>query len=229
MTRLRYPFSALMGDYLRGLAGLVISLVILVTYDSGNRLIWLFVGLTLLFLAYTIRTVLRHSTVVELDETGLTLSQAGRRARRIDWSRLDRLSLRYYASRKNKKKGFGSLLGRIGLSSDSRGSDGRGSDNRGTDNREADGPDAAEEGRLPGDGWMELTLRAAGQPVTIDSALPQFDLLLQRADEAAKANGLELDPITSDNLAALSALYAQQSASRARPSQPAGFSGSSFG
>ncbi len=224
MTRLRYPFSALMGDYLRGLAGLVISLVILVTYDSGNRLIWIFVGLTLLFLAYTIRTVLRHSTVVELDETGLTLSQVGRRARRIDWSRLDRLSLRYYASRKNKKKGFGSLLGRIGLGSDS-----RGSDSRGPENREADGPDAAEEGRLPGDGWMELTLRAAGQPVTIDSALPQFDLLLQRADEAAKANGIELDPITSDNLAALSALYAQQSASRAGPSQPAGFSGSSFG
>src|SRR5262245_44730956 len=121
MTRLRYPLSALLGDYVRGLAGLAICLVIVVTYDRGNWMIWPFVGLTLFFLIFTIRTALRQTTVVGLDDTGLAVSQWGRQDRRIEWDRLRQMSLRYYAPRRAKKKGLGSLLGRIGRSSAARG------------------------------------------------------------------------------------------------------------
>jgi len=196
MTRLRYPVSALLGDYMRGLIGLAVSLVIVFTYDSGNRMIWLFIGLTLLFLAYTIRTALRQTTVVILDDNGLVVSnwRGWRQERRIDWDRLRHMSLRYYAPRKAKRKGLGSVLGRIGGMKTERGQFGGRQDNAGPD-----------EASLPADGWLELTLRVQGVQVTLDSALQRFAVIVHRAERAAIANGIELDPITHDNLTAFSA------------------------
>ncbi|MET1028012.1 MAG: hypothetical protein ABWY00_12655 [Dongiaceae bacterium] len=200
MTRLRYPISALLGDYLRGLIGLAVSLVIVFTYDSGNRMIWLFVGLTLLFLAYTIRTALRQTTVIMLDDAGLTLSDwcGWRRERRIDWDRLRQMSLRYYAPRRAKRKGLGSVLGRFGGMR-------REAVQYGSRRDEA-GP---EDAPLSADGWLELSLRAQGAPVTIDSALERFPVIVRRAEQAALANGIDLDPITGDNLVAFGALADQ--------------------
>lgn len=197
MTRLRYPVSALLGDYMRGLIGLAVSLVIVFTYDSGNRMIWLFIGLTLLFLAYTIRTALRQTTVVVPDETGLTVSNwcGWRRVWRIDWDRLRQMSLRYYAPRKAKRKGLGSVLGRIGGVKTDTGQFGGRQDTAGPD----DASPAA-------DGWLELTLRVQGAHVTIDSALQRFPEIVHRAERAANANGIELDPITADNLVAFAAV-----------------------
>lgn len=53
-------------------------------------------------------------------------------------------------------------------------------------------------------GWMHLTLRGrSGRPVRIESTLAGFDGIVERAVEAARANGLALDPATEDNLVAL--------------------------
>jgi hypothetical protein len=198
MQQLRYPFSALLGDYVRGLAGLAISLVIVVTYDRANPVIWLFLGLTLLFLVYTMRTVLRQTTTVAWDDRGLTVTQwrGWRWELRLDWDRLQDLSLRYYAPRKAKKKGMGSLLGRLG---GRRPQDG---------NRGLAGPDQAdqEESASLGDGWLELSLRSEAGKTTLDSALPQFTAIARRAAAAARRNGLDLDPVSQDNFAALADL-----------------------
>jgi hypothetical protein len=53
-------------------------------------------------------------------------------------------------------------------------------------------------------GWLQLTLRAAeGRSIRMESSLDGFDQVLRRAVDAASANGLELDPTTEANLAAL--------------------------
>lgn len=203
MQQLRYPFSALLGDYVRGLAGLAVSLVIVVTYDRANSMIWLFLGLTLLFLVYTMRTVLRQTTTVAWDDRGLTVTQwrGWRWELRLDWDRLQYLSLRYYAPRKTKKKGMGSLLGRLGGRRSQDGDRGVASPDQ------ADQEASAAEGAAGlGDGWLELSLRSEAGKTTLDSALPQFTAIARRAGAAARRNGLDLDPVSRDNLAALADL-----------------------
>jgi hypothetical protein len=201
MQQLRYPFAALLGDYVRGLAGLAISLVIVITYDSANPLIFLFLGLTLLFLLYTMRTILRQTTVIAWDDRGLTMTQwrGWRWTQRLDWDGLQHLSLRYYAPRKSKKKGMGSLLGRLSGARPQAG--------------ERVAPGSAEGDGETGqaglhDGWLELTLRSGSGKVNLDSALPQFAAIVRRAALAARQNGLDLDPVSQDNLAALDQLAA---------------------
>lgn len=54
-----------------------------------------------------------------------------------------------------------------------------------------------------GRGWMQLSVRADGTCLRIDSTLDGFDAIAARAARAARARGLALDPATRANLAAL--------------------------
>ncbi|HVJ41177.1 MAG TPA: hypothetical protein VM639_06765 [Dongiaceae bacterium] len=192
MTVLRYPLSALFTDYAIGLSGTAICAVMLVTSGWPSKLFWLFLALTLCCLAYTMRTVLQHRTVFQVDENGISRTLFGA-VRRIDWNSLGGMSLRYYPRRRPKKKGFGSVLGRIGR---------RGFDDR--DNR------SDRDNRPPSplsDGWLVLNLRdRAKNRISIESGLPQFFALTERAASAARRNGVEIDPISDDNLRALASL-----------------------
>ena len=189
MTILRYPLSALLGDYAIGLSGTAICVVMLVTASWGSKLIWLFLGLTLCCLAYTIRTALQHRTVFQVDERGIARVLMGN-TRRIDWDGLEGMSLRYYARRRAKKKGMGSVLGRIGR--------------RSFDER----PASEERPSSPlQEGWLVLKLRnGAKQSIVLESGLPDFFALAERAALAAHQNNVELDPVSDDNLRALASL-----------------------
>ena len=52
-------------------------------------------------------------------------------------------------------------------------------------------------------GWMQLTLRGAGQRLKFDSSLEDFDRLVRLAVGAAAANGIELSHATLANLGAM--------------------------
>lgn len=190
MTRLRYPFSAVFTDYAIGLSGTVIAAVMTVTTGWSGHLFWPFLALTVCCLAYTIRTVLQHRTIFEIDETGISRLLMGR-IRRIEWNEITRLSLRYYPRRRAKKKGMGSVLGRIGR----RGFE----DDRASHETRPSSP--------LDDGWLVLKLRgAAGQHMTLESGLPDFFRLTERAAAAARDKGVEIDPVSDDNLRALASL-----------------------
>jgi hypothetical protein len=98
MTELRYPLSALVWDYARGIAGTVICFVILVTNEWQNGLVWLFVGLTILFAIYTMMTLAKN----------LARFRAFRK-RTIRWGELSELALRFYPTSRNRKKGWMTL------------------------------------------------------------------------------------------------------------------------
>jgi hypothetical protein len=107
MTELRYPLSALFWDYARGIAGMAVCFVILVTNEWQNQLAWLFVGLTVLFAIYTMTTVAKNLTRFRVTEEGIECG--GFRKQAIRWADLGDLSLRYYPTSRSRKKGWMSL------------------------------------------------------------------------------------------------------------------------
>lgn len=107
MTELRYPLSALIWDYVRGLSGMIICFVILVTTDWQNQLVWLFAGLTILFGVYTMLTVAKNLASIRVSEEGIECGAF--RRQRIRWADLSDLSLRYYPTSRSRKKGWMSL------------------------------------------------------------------------------------------------------------------------
>lgn len=107
MTELRYPFSALVWDYARGIAGIVICFVILVTNEWHNQLVWLFVGLTILFAIYTMTTIAKNVARFRVSEEGIECG--GFRKQSIRWGDLSELALRYYPTSRSRKKGWMTL------------------------------------------------------------------------------------------------------------------------
>ncbi len=105
MTRHAYPGSALLGDYMRAGVGLIIAIALLIAAApigavSGT----IFGGAALLFAAFGLRAALRHATQIEASETGVSAS--GPHAARIAWIELDRLSLAYYSTRRDRRDGW---------------------------------------------------------------------------------------------------------------------------
>ena len=52
-------------------------------------------------------------------------------------------------------------------------------------------------------GWMELTVKGAGTRLKIDSDLEGFETIAKTVADAAERNGLQLDPMTAENLVGL--------------------------
>ena len=107
MNELRYPLSALVWDYVRGIAGIVICIVILVTNEWHNQLLWLFVGLTILFSIYTMTTIAKNLAWFRVSEEGIECG--GFRRQSIRWGELSELALRYYPTSRSRKKGWMTL------------------------------------------------------------------------------------------------------------------------
>lgn len=107
MTALRYPLSALVWDYARGIAGIVICIVILVTNEWHNQLVWLFVGLTILFAIYTMTTLAKNLARFRVSEEGIECGAF--RKRTVRWGDLSELALRYYPTSRSRKKGWMTL------------------------------------------------------------------------------------------------------------------------
>ena len=100
----RYPAQALLGDYARAGFGLVITLAPLLFMDVASVMVWVFGGLSLLFLTFAARTALRHSTTIELDGDGV--AARGPLGSSLRWDEVDRVKLRYFSTRKDREKGW---------------------------------------------------------------------------------------------------------------------------
>jgi len=103
MSVYRYPRHALVGDYVRTAAGLGVGLGVLATVPLTPAIVIVFGGLTGLFLVFGLRTVQRQ--VLQVAVTGAAISSAGLVARTLPWSALDRLTLRYYGTRRQRREG----------------------------------------------------------------------------------------------------------------------------
>ena len=121
MTRLAYPGSAMLGDYLRAAAVVPLTRTVARIAMVGVSPAAVLAGAAALFLCFGVRTALRHATRVELSEA--ILHAAGPLARSIAWSELDGIKLAYYSTRRDRGSGWMELelrAGRSALRLDSR-------------------------------------------------------------------------------------------------------------
>jgi hypothetical protein len=103
----RYPLQNLLPDYLRGGAGLIIGGGGWLLAPGVVHIGVIFGGLTLLFLLFTMRTVARQYTRIEMTDDAIT--SGGTRRLTLRWSDLDRVKLRYYSTRRNRSGGWMTL------------------------------------------------------------------------------------------------------------------------
>ncbi|MDX9860057.1 MAG: hypothetical protein RBS99_03985 [Rhodospirillales bacterium] len=99
-----YPLTAVIGDYSRSAGGLAVSVIPLVVAPSTPLVTYLFSGMIAVFLVYALRTAIRHFTRIELSDEGIGATLPT--ARRIDWTDLEILRLRYYSSKRDRSRGW---------------------------------------------------------------------------------------------------------------------------
>jgi hypothetical protein len=102
MSEHRYPARSLLEDYARGAAGLVFLGVALVPMHWGLHLVFGLVAA--LLLSFGVRTVLRGRSRIVLDEGGIAI--VGPIGKRVAWTALDGLKLRYFSTRRDRKRGW---------------------------------------------------------------------------------------------------------------------------
>ena len=85
----RYPRSALYGDYLRALGGLLLTGIPMVAVKPIPAVQWILAGLFVLFLVFGIRTLIRQFSAVELSSTHIATH--GPLSRKVAWQDLSRV------------------------------------------------------------------------------------------------------------------------------------------
>src|SRR5690349_7166808 len=115
MTHHTYPTSALVGDYLRAAAGFFPAIAALAIEPVGIAGGTVLGGFAALFAVFGIRTALRHCTSIEVNEAALRSS--GLLQTSIWWSKLDRMKVSYYSTRRDGRGGWMQLELRAGWSS----------------------------------------------------------------------------------------------------------------
>jgi hypothetical protein len=113
---LRYPQQTLTADYLRAAAGVVLCGAPLLLLDVNRWLAAFLLAGFALFALFLIRTALRHRTRFVLAPD--TLSADGPLGAQVEWSRLDRLKLSYFSTKRDRSDGWmqlsvGSTGGRL--------------------------------------------------------------------------------------------------------------------
>lgn len=102
--RFHYDRSAARGDLIRGGFGLAITVLPIALVPMHWVLLVLFGGAGALFAVFTWRTWQRMQTVVEADDTGVSLRGPGGGS--IRWSELETLKLAYFSTRRDRQKGW---------------------------------------------------------------------------------------------------------------------------
>jgi hypothetical protein len=100
------------GDYLRAAAGFVPTAAILTTMPVGVVTAGVLSSFGAIFAAFGVRTLVRHGTRFNLTESALRSS--GLRRTSIAWAELDRMTLAYYSTRRDRRDGWMQLELRSG-------------------------------------------------------------------------------------------------------------------
>lgn len=104
MSEHRYPMGALVSDYARAGAGVLLTGGPLVLLPFNLYVTALLGILTALFLAFAGSTYLRQRCRVELDRE--TIAASGFFPVRLSWSAIEGVRLRYFATRRDRKNGW---------------------------------------------------------------------------------------------------------------------------
>jgi len=113
MTEHRYSPAALRADYARAAAGLALTGGPLVFVTSHPVALWTLGCMASLFALFAVRTAARQTACFEVTENAIIrtgVSTFSFVAVKLRWSRLTRVRLRYYSTRKGKGNGWMQLI-----------------------------------------------------------------------------------------------------------------------
>lgn len=102
---LRYPPGTLIGDYLRAGVGVGVGVGVLASNPAGWTVGLVFGGVTGVFGLFGARTAGRHLSKIGITPDELALAAV--RTRRIPWSAVDRVRLRYYGTKRQERQSGG--------------------------------------------------------------------------------------------------------------------------
>ena len=100
----RYPAGALTSDYLRAGIGLALTGAPLAVADPAPLVLYILVGLAVLFLSFAVRTGLRHAHRIEASGDGLRV--LGPFGRAFAWDDLRAVRMRYYSTKRDRSGGW---------------------------------------------------------------------------------------------------------------------------
>jgi hypothetical protein len=100
------------GDYVRAAAGFFPTAAILAAMPVGTVAATALMSFVALFAVFGLRTIVRHGTRFEMTESVLRAS--GLRHTSIAWGELDRMTLTYYSTRRDRRDGWMQLELRSG-------------------------------------------------------------------------------------------------------------------
>jgi hypothetical protein len=182
VTTHRYDRSAIVKDYWLGGSGFAITAGPLLFVPMASWVSVVFAGLALLFGTYVLRAWTRRGAAIELDDVGIRLQ--GLRPRAIRWDALERMDLRYFATRRDKEAGWMELKLRGaggGMAVES--------SLDGFDAVVARTAEAAIRNRLDLSHTTRENLKALGLPVPVDPA--GADAVENSPEEAGRARGVD--------------------------------------
>ncbi len=116
----RYPWRAMLPDYVRAMLGMVCSGTPLVAMDLPGLVTGVLAFLVVIFTLFGLQVVLRHATRILVSARDIRALPMGTR---LDWDRLTRLTLAYFSVRRDGRRGWMELKlgsGRRSLRIDSR-------------------------------------------------------------------------------------------------------------
>lgn len=101
---LKYRRPALLGDYLRAACGALLTGVPMLFVAGSPATLAILGGLTVLFVLFGLRTLVRHSTSVMVSPAGVRAQ--GLLGGEIAWDDLDQVKLGYYTTRRDRQGGW---------------------------------------------------------------------------------------------------------------------------
>lgn len=108
-----YPPDGITGEAVRASLGIVLGLGIMAVALFGSIIFLVGLGLALLFLAYAGTIWTRRRTVIQTDDAGIDCATGlpgaipfGYGSRRMAWSELSGLTLRYFSTRRDRSDGW---------------------------------------------------------------------------------------------------------------------------
>jgi hypothetical protein len=108
MTQYRHTIRTIAPDYIRAGVGLAVTAGPIFIVPTAEPVSWTLMFLVFLFAVYAANVVIRHASVIELDETSVSVS--GPFSRSLRWQDLEEMRLKYFSTRRDGAHGWMQLV-----------------------------------------------------------------------------------------------------------------------
>ena len=108
MTQYRHTLRTIAPDYIRAGIGLAATAGPVFVVPTAEPISWTLIFLVFLFAVYAVNVVIRHASVIEMEDNGISVS--GPVSRSLQWRDLKEMRLKYFSTRRDGAHGWMQLV-----------------------------------------------------------------------------------------------------------------------